>query len=497
MKEKEPHRKVRRPKEMVAEINRYGYRFSLSRFWRLILLAFAATGGVCLWFELHPALTAAVLLSVLMCMPKVMLSVYHSLYEQKRFADVNNYLEQMMFSFQKRPNILFCLKETALVFPEGDMGERLQRAISCIHKGESDRMYEEAFEIIEEGYGCGRVNTLHRFLIKVELYGGNYQMTLEILLEDRRMWIERVYALQQDKKRMKNKIFISVIFSSVICSLITFIVPRDFDIKGMMISQIVTCIFLIAGILIGASAQSALSGTWFTEMKESDPEKVRADYQTALSPDLKLMQSRAVRKTVCMLILGMIGWRITKHAIVPAVSLGAAILMLTGPGRTVAGARRRTVREIQKVFPGWVMELVLLLQTNNVFMSVEATRDRAPVILREPVRQLLSEMQAAPGSVYPYLHFLDDFDLPDVKTAMRMLYAMDETGTGNAEIQMNALIKRNNILLDKAERIQNEDRLAGTGMLVYLPMVTGTVKMMVDMILLIIVLTVKTGNLTW
>ncbi len=96
----------------------------------------------------------------------------------------------------------------------------------------------------------------------------------------------------------------------------------------------------------------------------------------------------------------------------------------------------------KKVFPGWVMELVLLLQTNNVFMSVEATRDRAPVILREPVRQLLSEMQAAPGSVYPYLHFLDDFDLPDVKTAMRMLYAMDETGTGNAEIQMNALIKK-------------------------------------------------------
>ena len=107
---------------MVAEINRYGYRFSLSRFWRLILLAFAATGGVCLWFELHPALTAAVLLSVLMCMPKVMLSVYHSLYEQKRFADVNNYLEQMMFSFQKRPNILFCLKETALVFRKETWG---------------------------------------------------------------------------------------------------------------------------------------------------------------------------------------------------------------------------------------------------------------------------------------------------------------------------------------------------------------------------------------
>ncbi|MCH1981878.1 hypothetical protein MCG98_04740 [Ruminococcus sp. OA3] len=496
MKEKEPHRTVRRPKEMVAEINRYGYRFSLARFWRLILLAFAATCGICLLFGLHPALTAVVLLSVLMCMPKVILSVYHSLYEQKRFADANNYLEQMMFSFQKRPNILFCLKETALVFPKGDMGERIQRAIACIHKGESARMYEEALGIIEDGYGCGRVNTLHRFLMKVELYGGNYEMTLDILLEDRRMWIERIYALQQDKKRLKNKIFISIIFASAICSLITLIVPENFDIKGMMISQIVTCIFLVSGILIGASAQSALSGTWFTDIKESDPEKVWADYQAALNPDLKLLQSRAVHKTVCVLILGIVGWRITKQAVVPAAFFGTAILLLTSPGRMTTGARRRTVREIQKVFPGWVMELILLLQTNNVFTSIEATRGNAPAVLRDSIRQLLSDMQAEPGSVYPYLRFLDDFDLPDVKTAMRMLYAMDETGTGNAEIQMNALIKRNNMLLDKAERIQNEDRLAGTEMLVYLPMITGTVKMMADMILLIVVLTVKAGTLT-
>lgn len=496
MKDKEPHRKVRRPKEMVAEINRYGYRFSLIRFWQFMLLAFAATGGICIMFELYIVLIAAVLLSVLICMPKVILSVYHSLYEQKRFADVNNYLEQMMFSFQKRPNILFCLKETALVFPEGDMGDRIRKAIACINKGESAEMYEEAFEIIEEGYGCGRMNTLHRFLTKVELYGGNYRMTLEILLEDRRMWIERVYELQQDKKRMKNKIFISIILSSVICSLLTFIIPENFDIKKMMFSQAVTCLFLIGGILMGAAAQNTLSGTWFSEMSESDPKKVMGDYETALHPDLKIMQGKAVRKTACILILGSAGWCLTEKMAVPAVSFVTAVLFLTSPGRQVAAARRRTIREIQKVFPGWVMELVLLLQTNNVYTSIEETRENAPVVLQDAIGHLLIEMQAEPGSVYPYLRFLNDFDLPDVKTAMRMLYAMDETGTGNAEIQMNALIKRNNILLDKAERIQNEDKLAGIGMLVYLPMVTGTVKMMADMILLIVVLTVKAGTLT-
>ena len=221
----------------------------------------------------------------------------------------------------------------------------------------------------------------------------------------------------------------------------------------------------------------------FTEMKESDPEKGQSGLSDSVVPGFKADAKQSSPEDIVQYAdPGMIGWRITKHAIVPAVSLGAAILMLTGPGRTVArGEAADSQGEIQKVFP-MVMELVLLLQTNNVFMSVEATRDRAPVILREPLRQLLSEMQAAPVLFIRICISWMTLICRMLKTAMRMLYAMDETGTGNAEIQMNALIKRNNILLDKAERIQNEDRLAGTGMLVYLPMVTGTVKMMVDMI---------------
>ena len=209
---------------------------------------------------------------------------------------------------------------------------------------------------------------------------------------------------------MKNKIFISVIFSSVICSLITFIVPRDFDIKGMMISQIVTCIFFdCRNPDRGIGSECTERDMVYRDEKKARSGEGQSGLSDSVVPGFKADAKQSSPEDCLYADPGMIGWRITKHAIVPAVSLGAAILMLTGPGRTVAGARRRTVRGDTKVFPGWVMELVLLLQTNNVFMSVEATRDRAPVILREPVRQLLSEMQAAPGSVYPYLHFLDDF----------------------------------------------------------------------------------------
>lgn len=43
------------------------------------------------------------------------------------------------------------------------------------------------------------------------------------------------------------------------------------------------------------------------------------------------------------------------------------------------------------------------------------------------------------------------------------------------------MVERNNRLLDKSERIINEDKTAGTGMLVLIPMVTGSLKMMTDL----------------
>lgn len=62
---------------------------------------------------------------------------------------------------------------------------------------------------MEESYGCRRMRQAHEFLIKVENFGGEFNGAIDILLEDRRMWIERVYELEKNRSNLKVKITIS------------------------------------------------------------------------------------------------------------------------------------------------------------------------------------------------------------------------------------------------------------------------------------------------
>jgi diphthamide biosynthesis methyltransferase len=62
-----------------------------------------------------------------------------------------------------------------------------------------------------------------------------------------------------------------------------------------------------------------------------------------------------------------------------------------------------------------------------------------------------------------------------------MLYAYTNTGADEAKNQLNALMKRNIILTDRAEKMQNEDEIAKYSMIFYLPMFLGTGKVMLDM----------------
>ena len=52
--------------------------------------------------------------------------------------------------------------------------------------------------------------------------------------------------------------------------------------------------------------------------------------------------------------------------------------------------------------------------------------------------------------------------------------------------QIDALVQRNTVMMDRAERLKEEDLMAGVGFLVLLPMITGVVKMLADLVLVIL-----------
>ena len=144
-------------------------------------------------------------------------------------------------------------------------------------------------------------------------------------------------------------------------------------------------------------------------------------------------------------------------------------------------------KKMEKEFPQWLMDISLLLQTENVQVAFYRIRPQTPEVLRPAVDDMLEELSQNPESLEPYLNFLKDYDLPDVHSAMRMLYALSNGGYGNSEKQLSQILKRNQELLDKAEREQNQDSLAGLYALFLAPALTGAGKMMIDMTAFLVV----------
>ena len=168
--------------------------------------------------------------------------------------------------------------------------------------------------------------------------------------------------------------------------------------------------------------------------------------------------------------------------IAAAVAAVAGILLLSQHKIGYRIAFDKVVREINRVFPGWLMEMALLLQGNNVQVSIEKTIAHAPIVLRSELQQLSDQLKRTPDAIEPYLEFLGTFELSAVLSSMKMLYAISESGNGDAQSQIRILVQRNSKMMDKAEKLSNEKSLAGINGIFYLPQMTVSLQTVVNMV---------------
>ena len=135
----------------------------------------------------------------------------------------------------------------------------------------------------------------------------------------------------------------------------------------------------------------------------------------------------------------------------------------------------------------WLMEVALLLQTDNVQMAIRKSMDSAPEVLIHALDELILELEDNPNAIEPYHRFLKDYRNPDVQSAMKMLYALSSGNAGDFTKQVEELIDRNNTMMDKAEKLTQEDKIAGMKIYILLPSLLASFKLMVDMALLLVV----------
>ena len=290
------------PKNLQREIDEYGYSFSIGKY--MVFIAAAISSAIICglifslkwYFVLLPAIVG------ILSLPSLILSGYKNMYEHKRFLDVSDYMEQILYSFKNTNKILHALRDTQTLYEAGGkMHSTIQRAVEYIERGtEEEDLYREAFSIIEEEYPCKRLRSIHEYLKSVEENGGDNDTTIDLLLQDKAIWADNIVLLQEDKKAARTKITMSIAVTIILALIFHAVyrsMPPQYSIIENMATQAVTSIYLALNILIFRKANKELSKSWI-EREEMDEKKILRYYKSVTEYDEKKERKKRDRKSV-------------------------------------------------------------------------------------------------------------------------------------------------------------------------------------------------------
>lgn len=367
--------------------------------------------------------------------------------QQTRLAEAEIYMEQILYAFLQEQKILSALEDVYPLFEEGsNMRKILGRAIEHI-KCDCDSSVERELKEIELAYANDRLTEIHHYLLSVEKYGGETEHPIEFLLENVRKWMERVRIYQADYRKYQRNVGMAVILSVIVCAVTNALLPDSVEVGSSAVCQSASVLLICFNMLICLKCAKRTGRNWLKSSELYEKENYQKEYEYVKSHHD--MRSRWYKKQL--------------------------------------------TRKITQAFPRWLMDISLLLQTENVQVALYKTKEKAPKVLRPAIEEMMEKLEHNPESIKPYQDFLKEYELPDVRSAMRMLYALSSGGYGNGERQMREIMIRNQELLDRSERSKNEDSLAGMYALFLAPALTGAGKMLADMTMFLIVFLAQAG----
>lgn len=413
--------------------------------------------GICLAYKLN-------VISIIICVGAGL--VFNYFYQKEeikrkrllnRFKDAVVYMEQMIYSFKKQPKIRLALQDAQKIGSK-EIKELLEEVIVNIDTKESENIYEDALKLVEKEYGCKRIRSLHKFLIKIEEHGGEYDDYIDILLQDIKDWNDRTLLFIQNVERVKRNVLISVFSTVITCGFMAYIVPSEYSYTPNIVYQIVSTIMLLTMI-----------GSYLVIVK-----KMNIDW---LDEEQSLSDNQIMRY-----------YTLVERGYEDYDSLSWSEKL------SYKSAKRRMEKELSKCFPDWIREVAINLQNDTVQSAIENSYESAPFILQRPIRKLLLDFEKYPVGIEPYDNLLKEFDLDQIKSSMKMFYSINELGKEQSDQQINSILDRNNKLAGYAEEMKNQDKIGISSLLATIPMIVGIIKIMVDMVLMIMVFTSSIGN---
>lgn len=405
---------------------------------------------------------------------------------KRRFFEVSGYLDTLLYSFVKEEKVVLAISDVSQTLAQGEMKKLVEKAFDYMQMTFNKiEVLEEGLRMIEEEYPCQRIKDVHHFMIHVEYYGGEIEKPVNLLLADKGRWERRI----QEAIGQRNKQFIDVVLSVaaalMICGAIVYLPVMDMDISGEWFVQIFSVVVIIINDLIVWKAQKFLMVDWITlQLTEQE------EYYVKKMQEFRNFDEKKEKRL--SLILGIVGISITLGCFVMRnewLVLAGLLLTLLFFNQHRVGKnlmRKNLIKEVKYAFPNWLLDLVLLLQSENVQVALQKSKEHVPGVLREELFQLTERLVLQPESSEPYHLFLKEFAIPEVHSAMGILYSLSIGNSGNADKQISELVEKNLTLLDDTEQELLKSSSSGMYVLFLLPVIVASFKLIVDMVFLML-----------
>ncbi len=396
----------------------------------------------------------------------------------RSFHALISYMEQMIYLFRRRPKIAAALREVRET-AEKELQPMLTDMLAELEQDAGEGAYQRCFAVMEKSFPCRELQQLHHFFIKIEEIGGEYAGGLDLLLSQTRSWSEEETLYQKELDRIRQKVGLCVGLSLLIGCVSMRLIPDAFSIVGLPVYQWLTTAALAGFGAVFFFSQKNFTRSWIAEDKhltEAETEQLRS--HLVRKPMTKRYYAELFAAYCVLAAAVCVG---SAPAAVCGVFL--CVWQALKPLRQRRNALKRLRREAAEVFPDWLRELSVHLQTQTVMAALSDVQRDARPLMKSYLRELLHAIDEDPVHIEPYRAFMAELELPEVRDAMVLLYSLNGLGRHSAEEQLNALTERNMQLYRRGEQLRREDAAAFQGLTVAVPMGITVIKLIVDMIL--------------
>lgn len=472
------------------EISSYGYHYSFKQFVLQTLLYFGIVAVIALFSKLELVYILVLLLIIILAMPFIVRSQYRQLYNIKRYNMVTNYLDNILPIFKNRPNIPYAWSQLEGLV-DGEMQEAVHEAYEYVTNNTSDpNMYETAFEIIESHFPNSRIHAVHKLMLTINNQNSkDYQESVDNLFYDTTAWISRTYRFQESLRGRRNKLVLLCLITMCANMLFIFVYGTNevfAPFTDQPAYQISTTLFLGLVLILMCIFYTKLNGEWLINDRQTDLEK-KFEKSFAVIQKNKDGMKATKGQIVLGILLAFAGcatWFMGYSVVLMLLLFGMAALIVTNNRRYYRSHKKKIKKALEMEFPVWLRDVALNLQNLTVLNAIENSLQITSPILGTYVRQFLEEATQNPMDIRPYNNFLAEYNLPDIRSSMKVLYTMQSLSEEQLSQQISSLIVRNQDMLAHSEELRNEESVSGLVKYGFLPIVLFMIQMIVSMVLM-------------